>query len=251
MSLEALLILAIAIYAVYWLVQRFGTGTAPTPLEAKQPPPPAEEIDKDPPEPADPFLVKVQEARRRAEAELTEETNAHSKGLRTRFGEDVKLKEELATFARENGLDRALIAVAEEIRHYPSWSRRADFEKWNKLQLSEVSGEREGDEEYVEFMFNGTRYKIIKSASTGYDGDLYTDFSIFEKNEEMFSISCSSEYHEHGMSHSCLDVTAFRRRGNWAEALLLMRGRIDAESKKGSTDLSYLKADEIRSKFER
>ncbi|HEV8328275.1 MAG TPA: hypothetical protein VGQ08_12400 [Nitrospiraceae bacterium] len=89
-------------------------------------------------EPENNFLQQVASEMTRTDAAITAVSQQHGHELETRFADDVKLGEQLSQFARANELDTALIALWEEIEHYPAWSSREDFDKWNKLHLTDI-----------------------------------------------------------------------------------------------------------------
>lgn len=54
---------------------------------------------------------------------------------------------------------------------------------------------------------------------------------------------------EYSTSYSCFDVSAFKKRGNWAKVLLQYHGQIQIAQNKSSAELKYFRADEIKSRF--
>jgi hypothetical protein len=111
-------------------------------------------------EPEDNLLQQVASEKTRTDAAIAAVSQQHEHELETRFADDVKLREQLSQFARANELDTALIVLWEEIEHYPAWSSREDFDKWNKLHLTDIASSSEKDTKSVEFMYDGQRFKV-------------------------------------------------------------------------------------------
>ena len=162
----------------------------------------------------------------------------------------MKLKERLSQFARAHELDKALVALWEETKHYPAWSSRGDFDKWNKLHLTDIGGSSEKDTQSVEFTHGAQHYKTTERTWSGLDGESYADLSFFEEGNEVFAIGCSLEHGEYGTSYRCLNISALKKRGNWAQVLLEYYGHIKIERNKSSANFKYFRADEIKSRFE-
>lgn len=201
-------------------------------------------------DPEDNFLQQVASEKTRTDATVTAAAKQHEQELEKRFSEDVKLKEQLSQFARANDLDTALIALWEEIERYPEWSSREDFDRLNKLQLTDLAGSSDKDTKSVEFMYGGQRFKVTARSFTGMSNESYVDYSFFEDGEEVFAIGCTEDYSEYGTSVRCHSISAFKKRGKWAKSLLEHYGRIQIERNKASSQLKYFRADEIKSRFE-
>ena len=191
---------------------------------------------------ADPFLEEIASAKREADVDVDRATQTLERQLENRFSEDLGLKERLSRFAREHELDQALIAVWEEIKYYPSWVKREDFDKWNKLRLTDIEGSDEGEWNSVSFSHNGRRYSLSRKKWQGMAGTC-ADFSLKENGVEVFGISCSVDC-------DWLDIVTFKKHGQWAKLLLEMHRLIRIEENKSSTGLKYFRADEIKKRFE-
>lgn len=227
MTTETFLLFVLAAVAAYWYWQKNKPNVTPAPDKAEETPSqsPIRE-----PEEIDPFLQAI--------------------ALETRFANDVKLKERLSKFARDNKLDAALSDLWKEIRHYPAWSSRGDFEKWNKLHLAGISGSKEGDTESVEFSHGNQRFKLTERRWYGIEGERYSDMSLFEDSEEVFGISCSIHDEYDVDAYSCHSIAAFRKRGNWPQVILGYHAQIQIERHKLTDRFKYFRADEIKSRFE-
>ncbi|MBI2292371.1 MAG: hypothetical protein HYU73_19055 [Betaproteobacteria bacterium] len=247
MSTEALILLVLAVCVAYWYSRRPKADKLAPPL----PPPPAfspvtEPVKSEP----DRFMLEILAERARTEAAVKAATSQHKRELEERFDSDLKVKERLSQFARTNELDKALIALWEEIKHYPGWSRRDDFEKWNKLQLAGINGSSEKDTNLVEFEHEGKVFKVSVRTWSGMESESYADFSFFEAGEEVFSISCSANYGDYETIYRCINVSSLKKRGNWAKVLLALYGQIQIAKNKVSAEFKYFHADEIKSRFE-
>lgn len=181
----------------------------------------------------------------------------YKRELDVRFSEDLALKESLSKFARANELDKALIALWEEIEHYPSWSRssKEDFAKWNTLlHLTGISGETVKDVRSVEFTHGSQLFKLTARSWRGIESEPYADFALLEDSDEVFAISCSSEscsaeYGDYGTDYRCLSISAFKKHGAWAKVLLELYAQIQVERNRASEGFGYFRAEEIKSRF--
>lgn len=248
MSSETLLLLVLAAGAAYWYWQKNRPNVASAP-EIKTQEPPSQSPAHDPEE-IDPFLRAVTLEKERADSAIDDARHQHERELETRFANDVKLKERLSKFARDQKLDAALSDLWKEIRHYPAWSSRDDFEKWNKLHLAGISGSKEGETESVEFSQGNQRFKITERRWYGIEGERYSDMSLFEDSEEVFAISCSIHDEYDVDAYSCHGISAFKKRGNWPQVILEYYTQIQIERQKLTDGFKYFRADEIKSRFE-
>ena len=248
MSAEVFILLFLVACVAYWYSRRYradkpSTSLPPVPQAVA---PAGLQSQSD----VDPFIQQVASEKARTDATVSAALQQHERELEERFADDVRLKERLSQFARTNELDKALIALWEEIKHYPVWSSRGDFDKWNKLHLSGLSGAKEKDTESVEFMQGTQRFTVTQRTWSGMEGESYADFSFLEDADEVFAIGCSVDYGEYGTSYRCLNVSAFKKRGSWAKVLLQYYGQIQIERNKSSAEFKYFRADEIKSRFE-
>lgn len=248
MSLELLLIL-LAACAAYWYVRHgHPKQQSSVPFPASEQTSQVEETKL--PTADDPFLNKVDAAKRQSEQQIETATRDHERELDARFADDIQVRERLSQFARQHELDSALIALWKEIEHYPAWAEREDFEKWNKLKLTGISGTRDGEVETVSFSDDGHQYTILEKSWHGMEGNTYADFSFLEDGAEVFAIDCSVDFGEYDTIYRCHNITAFKKRGNWAKLLLQLYSHIQIERNKSSSDIKYFRADEIKLRFE-
>lgn len=249
MSVEILFGTALIVGLIYLYLRQ---------VQSKKPPLPPVSVPRDiqavprhPQPDGDPFMAEVELDRARTDAAIESERRRYEQELETRYSDDLMLKKELSEFAQKNRLDVALIDLWEAIKHYPAWSERDDFEELNKLHLFDLNEYEDKDTKLVEFTLDGARFKVGFRSWYGAEGDGYADFSFFEDGEEVFAIKCSGNYDGDFMHYSCFDVSAFRKRGTWATALLKCHQLIQIESERRSTEYKYYRADEIKSRFQR
>lgn len=262
MNSDLIVLIIIAACAVYLYSRGFSSPRPPQSAQSPFPEPAeqhkqAVENSGDVDEPSrrvlqdDPFLRKIVTEKLIVDEEVSKAVTEYERELDERFSDDLKIKARLSRFAKENGLDRALIAVWEEIKYYPAWSQREDFSKWNSLELGGIDGLDEGDVKTVIFVTDeGQRFILSETRSTGMEGDAYADFSFSEDGVEVFAIGCSADYEEYGVNYQCHTISAFRKRGNWASILLRLYGRTRIGREKLSAKTQYFRADEIKSRFE-
>ncbi len=177
----------------------------------------------------DPFLHRVRE-------------------LEERFGSDIKLKERLSQFAKDRKLDKALIALWEEIESYPEWSSRENFQELNMLNVSGVSGTKDKDTESVKFISGKQYFEVIRRTERGWGShdEYWAHFSLTENDDEVFAISCSVDSRG---DCSCFGVSAFKNQGNWAKTLLQYYEQIRIKKEKVRAESKYWGADEIKARF--
>lgn len=247
MTTETFLLLVFAVGAAFWYWQKNKPNVTPASHKAEELPSqsPIRESEQ-----IDPFLQSIMLEKERTDSAIKDARNQHEHELETRFANDLKLKERLSTFARDNKLDSALSDLWKEIRHYPTWSSRDDFETWNKLHLAGISGSKEGETESVEFSHGNQRFKIAERRWYGTEGERYSDMSLFEDSEEVFAISCSIHDQYDGDAYSCDGITGFKKRGNWPQVILGYYAQIQIERHKFTDGLKYFRADEIKARFE-
>lgn len=248
MSIETFYIL-LAVGAAFWLFRTKrqkpkASALPPIPTKVSPPEQPRPEI------PADLFLGEVAEVKSQVDLQVKSETEARKRELEAQYAEDIKLRDRLSDFAKKHKLDKALVDLWESIQHYPSWSKREDFGKWNKLNLKGISGSKDGKISSVSFVDSDSKYTITEKSWSGMEGESYADFSFLENEEEMFAIGCSVNYGEYGSAYSCHRISAFKKRGNWAKLLLTLYGQIQIERGKSAAGIGYFNADEIKTRFE-
>lgn len=196
---------------------------------------------------SDPFLNEIAEAKRQSEEDIEALTRDYERKLEARFSDDVRLKERLSQFAREQELDKALIALWEAVEHRPAeWE---GFSAWDKTESKGESLHERGIET-VSFSHEGCQYLLSKKTSLGEEGDTYAYFSLNEDGAEMFAIDCTENYGEYVNSYTCLSVSAFKKRGKWAKLLLHLYSHIQIQHNKSSYDTKYFRADKIKTRFE-
>lgn len=247
MSAELFFLIAFVACVAYWYSRREKSGGRSSAPQAVEPVPPSPIYTSEEP---DQFLQQVAAEKMSTDAAITIARQQYERELETRFADDVKIKERLSKFARVNELDKALIALWSEVQHYPAWSTRDDFDKWNKLHLTSITGSNEGEMSTVEFTHGSQRFKVAERKWYGMEGESYSDFALSEDGEEVFAIGCSVDHGEYETSYRCHGISAFKKRGNWAKALLEYSGQIQIARNKSSADLKYFRADEIKTRFE-
>lgn len=205
---------------------------------------------------ADPFLQEVVSEKQRVDRQVetaAQEHEEHERQAEKRLSEAHRVARRLEDFARNKELDKALIALWEKVKHYPSWSQREDFGKSNKLELADVVGSRKENVESVEFTYAGQRFMLSARHDHDIVGDPCVQLSFYEDGTEVFTIRCREHDDRYGIGitdYLCDDVSAFKKRGSWAKVLLRIYGQIQIADKKCSADAKELVAKHIKSRFE-
>lgn len=200
---------------------------------------------------ADPFFAQVQGERIAAEEQARRESKRYRDGIEAQVKDDEALKARLSKFAKDNKLDIALAQLWDAIRYYPAWSKRADFQQYNKLGVTGV-GESESedpDNKTVWFTYDGVKYTIKTRRWTGMEAEPYQDFSLYESDEEVFGIAAEVVYDDYATYYRPVNVKAFKRKGQWATLLVRLFAKLQLESEKGTADLRARMAADISEKF--
>ena len=237
-------LIVIIVCAVYWYLRRAksanssSSGSGATKVKAL-------------PE-TDPYLQKVASDKADIDMAVITAVQQYEDELEQRFANDaqyVKLMEQLSQFARVNELDEALITLWEEIKNYPEWSSQEDLDKWNKLNLTGISGTNEKDISSVEFMRGTQQFRISRLIQSGVEEPI-VGLSLFEDDNEVFAIDCLITSSDEEAKHICQRINTFKKRGNWASVLLEYYGQIKIEKENSLNDVKYFCAAEIKSHFE-
>jgi len=185
----------------------------------------------------DPFLDSIQAERLKAERVSLAEANEYKTAVEAQVSDAQALKAKLGKFARDNRLDEALVEL---------WDAKY---KWNTLGIEKSREEKSDDfrNMTVRFSYQGTEYSVV-SRSWSEEEDSYIDFQLFEDAEEVFSVSCAVVFGDI-TRYRPLDVTAFKRRGNWASMLIQLIIKKNMEDEKFWVDLKVKNALEIKKRF--
>jgi hypothetical protein len=199
--------------------------------------------------PEEAFLEEIKEAKRAAEKQVKKEVDQHKAEMQARFGKDLKLKEQLTKFAKEQELDRALIDIYDECKNYPSWSKRDDFASWNKLGITNPLGSELFEKNtQMSFEFNNQTWMFKAREWTGYQ-DSFLDLTFHEDGAEVFEVQYLQKYNEHGTKFLTTDVKAFQRKGNWAKTLTELEAKLEIARDKYLDSFRYGDAESIPKKF--
>ena len=200
----------------------------------------------------DPYLQEIASFKAKIDESVTTAVRQHEQELEQRYENDaahLRCKERLSQFARIADLDKALIVIWEEIEHYPTWLKRDDSDKWNKLSLEGINNSNKEDSCSVEFLYDSQQLKITEKTLSK-TGELNSILSLFENNIEVFAIECSINAIDEKTNHICQQICAFKERGDWPKTLLELYGQIRIEEGKSADEVKYFRANECKSSFE-
>lgn len=144
--------------------------------------------------------------------------------LRTDSGDIHKKVQERKHLARELGLDKKLIEVFEEIRHYPSFALSPEWPKYRMCEVDEPKEEKFNDEKTLSFRLHANKYLmtyIDKGGSTGFDGNYFhhTQLSLADHEKRLLiEVYISVEY-DHMTILKPFDFGAFIP-GHWIQDVL-------------------------------
>ena len=200
---------------------------------------------------SDVFLVNVQRYGSEIKNEVECAREKHKEELEKKYADDLKLKNTLSEFAKKQGLDGAIIAIWNEIEHYPAWSKRDDFNKYNLLELANVKEISNKEDRSIFFLWKESEYEIKYHESSSFCGDdPYADFTLVEQGDEKFKINTSKHYDEYGSSYYCFAIDGFKRSGNWCKFLLDSWKKIQLKKVENEIDFKYFGAEKIKKNFE-
>lgn len=163
--------------------------------------------------------------------------------------------ERIREFVEKQRLDSALIWLFEKIRHYPSWSRREDWDRSKRFPLEDIEGEKDEEKgEIVRFTLSGVRLDLrFRSYRYPYDSDP-TEFAVFglydQTGKALLVVSATRSGMNYDERWRPTKVDAFQT-GEWALHLMDLYTR---EDKKRARDLHRMvneldKVDELRESF--
>lgn len=242
---------ALFVAALVWWMWRVNN---PKKKPAPKPEPEGMTFTKGPGKPAqgtDPFLAAVQAERLAVERESQDQAIAYKTTVEAQVADDESLKARLTQFARENRLDTALAQLWDEVSHYPTWSKRADWQQWNKLGITNPREEECKDykNKTIHFEYGGTSYSIVTRQWDGMDQTAFQDFQLLENGEEVFAITCETMYSDYVSWNRPVDVKAFKKRGNWASMLIQLIAKKNLQSEKEHADMRARMAGDIKQRF--
>lgn len=225
-TLWAVLIIAGLCYWV-WSANR----TKPPPTAGSQTQEPVAFTSTEGKQEPDAFLAQVQSERIAAQRQASDEAHAYKQEVERRVVDDEKLKARLTKFAKDNDLPRALSTLFEEIKNYPVWSLRDDFQQYDKLHATDLSRDQPEPfkDQTIHFTLDGTRYSLRERRWSGMEMESYVDLTLSENGEEVFGASYRYEY-DYVASYGFCDLRAFKRKGKWASMLVRSAAMLDGVS---------------------
>ncbi len=198
---------------------------------------------------SDQFLSQITKVRVEAERTVNQLSRQYAQSIEAQVKEDEALKGRLSKFAKENRLDHALIKLWDEVKNYPSWSKRPDFKQYDKLNFDSFGESTESDNRLIWFSDGRSKFSIKTRTWSGMDSENYQDFTLLENDDEVFSISTLIDYETHVTSFSPISVNMFKRRGTWALILIEASAKLELASEKSSADWRARLAKDIKDKF--
>jgi hypothetical protein len=202
----------------------------------------------------DTFLDGIVATRTKLDKQVELSTQEYEREFKERFSEDIELKRRLSGYAKDNGLDKALIEVWERVRNYAAAIEEHGADVVTEINGLDMVGGHINEDGYdvAEFAYNGQTYSISTHKSDGYEGDTFYDISLSENGTEMFAIKCilSIDSSGYDVKYGCVGISALRRRGNWPQMLMEYQARKQLDQNKFGTEIQYSGAKEIASRFE-
>lgn len=135
---------------------------------------------------------------------------AHKEQLDHKYKEDLALKERLSQFARSKKLDEALLALWDEIKFYPSWTKREDWVKYNRLGVDTCEKEETiiRDDKLVRLSFSIAMqtYELVMRDSG------IADFTLLEQGEAVFGITATYEIGPLLGYYKCSEITCLKNK---------------------------------------
>lgn len=197
------------------------------------------------------FLSSLEEYIKKSDLKVEEIIKKQEKKFEEAYYEDLQLAKKLSVFSEKNKLDRALIAIWEEIMHYPSWSKLENFNQIKNLNISDVVSESKDNHKNgkISFLYDDTRYAISLEKAKLYVGDVYATFCLLENNEDVFIISAMEDSINEFFYYGSTSVKCFKQKGDWAKFLIKAFNEIQISKAKKNIELKKTDADKIKNNF--
>ncbi len=144
--------------------------------------------------------------------------------LRINSGDIHKKVQERKSIARELALDKKLIEIFEEVRHYPAFAARPGWTKYRMCEVDDPKEEKRDHEHVVSFTLNDKQYSmtyIDQDGSTGFDGDYFHHTKLALADQErrlLIEVNISVEY-DYISILKPFDISAFIP-GKWVQDIL-------------------------------
>ena len=143
--------------------------------------------------------------------------------FRSSSGDIHKLVQERKHLAKELALDKKLVEIFDEIRYYPSWAQKPD---WQKLRMCEIDDPREEKREHeqtISFALYGNRYFMtyVDKGGSSFEDEYFhhTKLSLSDHaGRLLIEVSISVE-HDYVTILKPFDIGAFIP-GQWIQAIL-------------------------------
>lgn len=204
------------------------------------------------------FLSDIASQHNNITKEISLAVEQHKDKLQKNFDSDKLKKEQLSKFAKDNHLDIALIELWKEIKPYPIWSKREDFSKYNRLNISNCSSslEKKNNKEtqIISFYWQGKSYEISYSEYNLQlpidDGEIHANFNLKENNIKMFEILTSKDFDGFDYKFRCFSIEAFKKTGEWFKLLLDIYKYSKIKDMTRKIDWQYIGAEKIKENFQ-
>jgi hypothetical protein len=151
--------------------------------------------------------------------------------------------QERKRIARELRLDKKLVEIYEEIKHYPSWSKRDDWLTCRDFEIEDPQVSEVEHEKTISFDFKENHYSLKyfdDGSSTDFDGEYfhYTKLTLQDNFEnKLIEINISVEY-DYMTVLSPFDITAFVP-GEWMKDFLEGSEQMKCIKKKKELERKY------------
>jgi len=159
--------------------------------------------------------------------------------------------EERKNMARELKLDKKIIEIYEEIKFYPSWSKKEDWLTHRDFEIENPQAHKKENEETIVFKLKGNQYFLKyfdKGSSIDFDGDYFhhTKLSLFEANSDkkLFEVNISVES-DYITELKPFNISSFIP-GKWMEDFLEAYEKMNFLKDKKELDRTY-DSDEVDS----
>lgn len=224
------------------------------------------------------FFEQINNYVEKTNLEINSELVKHKIDLEKKYAEDIKLKQKLIEFAKNNKLGEALISVWDEIQHYHAWQHRDDFARLNLLGVYSVeSSEKDKDrfleiakrniekstcgkiEKNISFNWQDTSFKLIEEETCWHYGwsydssrgqEMQRTLSLFEAEELIFQIVQTRYQNDPYSCYGGAGVNILKKKGIWGEFLIDSWKITKIKGEKRNIEIGYAKADKIKNNFQ-
>ena len=148
------------------------------------------------------------------------------------------------SFVKKTGIHQSLLVLLKELWHWPSWSKRDDFENHKNFDAENVQGEEiENDKvtiKRVDFSYGGENYRFeFEEDKSYFEGSKWGTVRIFQNDKLVISarVYHNLERHNEYYEWDYLNVDNLEVGGSWVGHIVEIEEKIKMAREKFFMDL--------------